>query len=1436
MSISITPFSNAVYPQREDFVGQRVDHTDGIVFMPNTISESTRNINGNYRTYYYIFGVLQCGRKVAVLCENVPIFATVKVPSSATDSDTFLRWMRTQLRDRSIYCDNMEIIKLFPFKGFSTEPQDWVRVWFPTSKNRYEFLTWCSDGKMEVCDDDMTLFPLIARSLGMPTASWCCAMGANPIHPSKVYVRNIDDVYTANMANIKSHQLDQQDKTLVVSWDIETRSKTITGDAPGPDDDFTIVSIAAVVSFKESKGTLCSFAASLMETMELPKHGKISPRNLIVVCKDEKELMLSWISFLKAIRPDVMQAFNGGGYDWPLVRSKMRKLGLLRMLADALSCIIPYQDTEESVYKYNFKKEKVKVSPEERMFPLTAQFPGMLDTDTMIVFKQEYPTAEVGRGQSLNHYLKINGLDSKEDMYYKRLHRIYEMSTDIVANCTSGNGNNCCTCNNGGNNCEYRSTINAYYTEWVENEQEKFPIHMGSCAQHIGIQAALLIYYNVIDCLRIQQLYEKRTVISDRRAFANRAFMSTYDAFYRANGVKVQNLVGYYCHLHGYAYSNKSVDNTKHKYPGAIVFSPQKGLHNINPTTALDASSLYPSIQRAYNISPDKTITIRDDVNYSPEFIARAKASVDDLKNKGYSFHHIKFQTLSGVDVEAYVVRHNGNHTLNYMNAAIISHYQTDSNGKYNKDKSGRLIPVVGRACLPGECMGIMPFFLDKLFNDRLMIKKKFGPLGELREKFAKLRSLPENANRSPTMYLTNDDFRDTGITLTDTLTYETVDVSYAKLNSDQKAVKLLMNTVYGASGNCNSPLYLLAVAGGITKCGRDTISEVYRYCTELGYTVRYGDTDSNYLGGPRRLFDIVATLYEQHIAHLEKLRDKCGLPPGPHPQAYVKEDRITIGKIYDANNKKYADNIKAKKSTHVDYQSDESAWIDSIRWVEESISESRIEALRSREREDYWTKMVQIKRMDIERLRVDVNDHLTRYNGTEFIAMAYEEVLMPAVLTGKKKYFGFQHMKNENFHPTDKDLFIKGIDIIKQGQTQLAKEYGYSTIRQILSVDNYDDILTIIKAKLRDLVSRKFDTSVFVKRAKYKLPRDDKPGNIAVQKFIKRMVETRQRLERNGDLIMASKYKLPEVGDSFLYVVVEAPAEFDVRGCKIKNDSISDKMEFVEVYEHSQHGDRPFVIDFNYYMDSAVFGLFARFISYMKEFEPPDIQNYDLDDKDDYKKYDTYLIKEAKKFITKYCQSIIAPSSVQPAVAPATRYKRLYKHVTRCVHLRAVERHGSISAHLLFNANFMEQPGTDRIFASEFDRFEQQGLYIIYGLSKLVPMIKTKCIPKDLNNLQTIVDRYKIETFNAEREFCSLLRISWEQIKEVRAGVERFIIYMRRVVEYNDEQFDRDMDDITNIPLSLLPFITIASRLAALYSLQQQYGDALKRCIGITK
>ncbi|GBC26188.2 DNA-directed DNA polymerase [Rhizophagus irregularis DAOM 181602=DAOM 197198] len=86
----------------------------------------------------------------------------------------------------------------------------------------------------------------------------------------------------------------------------------------------------------------------------------------------------------------------------------------------------------------------------------------------------------------------------------------------------------------------------------------------------------------------------------------------------------------------------------------------------------------------------------------------------------------------------------------------------------------------------------------------------------------------------------------------------------------------------------------------------------------------------------------------------------------------------------------------------------------------------------------EYWTEMVKTTMGVMEKLRNDVNTFLRLKTRSDYLKIAYEEVLFPVAFTEKKKYFGIDHEETPNFEP--REPFIRGIDTVKQGKSQVFK------------------------------------------------------------------------------------------------------------------------------------------------------------------------------------------------------------------------------------------------------------------------------------------------------------------------------------------------------------------------------------------------------------
>lgn len=1234
----ITQDEVGLMPMRGDFVdpglrsafAQKVRKGEPIIFMPNTVCDKPEWTSRVGVHKSYVFGILPCGSKVCVILDGIEVNFEVRVPAEITD-DAFTAVLRTQLASSSVNYIGMKTVMLTPLRQFHTEPVAYKRLVFNTTMDRRKCMdvvanmsvmrTSAGKPALETAADDTGVgnfyFSKAAREHRFATADWnrldkyivAPNVTTNCAYTLRTDVRNYKrlraDRKTALARGPLGPILDR-DPTMIVSWDIETWSPVQNGVVPtAADTGFVIKMICAAYFPQHSDAPYMGVCCVMHDT---PARAGVG---VTVVCQTERDVLDTHTLIWGKMAPDISVATNGSNFDWPLVREKMRRLGMLVLLKSRMSSL-PLQtrgngaDTEASVHRWSFLTEKIKMdATTDAHLDTVANFPGLLDTDLTPTFTKMYPRNEVRRAASLNFFLESNGLESKADMPYKRMFKIFERATALeqanpVCHCVTNAPATCPLCAE----CVREIDCRAMSDELYSTERLDDPAKCCACTKRPRnlVDMADVAYYCIIDCVRPQQLYVKRMIVADKRELSTTSYVTLFDSFYRADGMKVANIIGAYAHKRSMAFSNANrnvSEADKDFYPGAWVFPPNRGLHSdgwidittqdgvrkrvrCRPTTGLDFASLYPSLMMTYNLSPDKVVYTREEA--------------DRLAALGYSIHHVKpFQFERGskkgaagnrkLTTEGWIVRHNGiiktgrdtRVVTGYTKflAAQINRKPVMVDGaplRWPADQPAPTIPsganviaeydpIYDRAPLPGECMGIFPFVVKKIFDKRVPIKKEFLYWQGLEETMSEAGQKTVEVTLPDGTVITLDYDHDVCFTMN-------------KVDAKQKALKVLANTFYGKSGEFRASIYELLVAAGITCAGQENIKRVARFVESLGYVVHYGDTDSVYISCPDSLFAKCDAVYFAEMERLEKKYagvENVPLPAPNTPEAEYKAERIAARTVW-------------------------------------------------------WTEQVKLTQKDINILKVRVGEMLMADNGTRSLNLAYEEVGMPSAYCGKKKYFMTPHIDKVNFHP--KKPFIKGIDIVKQGQAPITKILGESFIREVLSVENERSMMEVCLEKVDKFSSMMHDTRMFAQSARYK----PTVKNVPVLLFVARMRTMHQRFVDLGDHVMAALYEPPEPGDKFEYVVVQKDQRFTIAGCKIALGK-GDRMEFLRVFDASQSCAEPMRLDFAHYMEKAIVGLFARFISYGADFQPP-VGKYNVMDKEQYTLFDKECLKGATQFL----------------------------------------------------------------------------------------------------------------------------------------------------------------------------------------------------------
>ncbi|RHZ69477.1 hypothetical protein Glove_283g180 [Diversispora epigaea] len=181
-----------------------------------------------------------------------------------------------------------------------------------------------------------------------------------------------------------------------------------------------------------------------------------------------------------------------------------------------------------------------------------------------------------------------------------------------------------------------------------------------------------------------------------------------------------------------------------------------------------------------------------------------------------------------------------------------------------------------------------------------------------------------------------------------------------------------------------------------------------------------------------------------------------------------------------------------------------------------------------------------------MKNLRSDANTELKKDNETPYLNMAYEEVLFSVVFTGKKKYYGLEHKDEPNFNPGK--LFIRGVDVVKRGQSKLFRNVGKEIMNRTLKVDNEETMHQIVEKVLWENVEKlfKLDYDKFIQTCIWRPKKEGKQKNISIEWFVSRMgarygreVLENQQLIKKGLPVNKYLYKVPKPSERFNYIVV---------------------------------------------------------------------------------------------------------------------------------------------------------------------------------------------------------------------------------------------------------------------------------------------------------
>lgn len=911
-----------------------------------------------------------------------------------------------------------------------------------------------------------------------------------------------------------------------------------------------------------------------------------------IICKEEINIIKAFGLLVKAMLPDILIGFNDHDYDWNFLIERAHQCGLLKELYNNMSIIPNTFASDDYVYNRLVMKKNIKISPEETMFCRFVKPVGLIPIDIRVCFKKLYKKEEITKGSSLNFYLKLNKLDQKVDLPHTEMFKIYE-----------------------------------------EGDAEKL---------------SLVRHYCVIDSVSCFRLFSKQLIMSTLRENATLSYISIFDENFYAVSMKIANKIIAEGLHRNILCSNITKEKTlTDKFSGAHVFDPEKGLEDSRPVIPEDFKSLYPSIIMAYNLSPETFVSTE---RYAEELHAKGRSTYalefDYANERKYAWfvRHDQMEERWGLIPS--ILKHLFSSRVAIQQAQkTIDKSTSDGDFEYNRlEIKQKAIKVFMNSIYGVSGMDINPLFLlEQAVAITSTGKRLINTVAEfVRGKgyFVKYGDSVSADTKIPIMYENIKRY----------VSVEELANSYGSNNWQS----------FMESGHEDKEF-----------CELDNVN----VWSDLGWT-RLFRVIRHKLPKDKRMFRVSTSITYVDVTEDHSLLDRHGNEVSP------KDLQIGARLLFNTDGKDYGHDIDIITSIQeisyngyvYDLTTENNHFgvgyhglivhnTDSVYLKPPSRYFTELDKQYNNgemDKQEYWTRMVEISDGLSEDIRDQINVYLEQLVGNTYIKMENEEVKFPVIFTGKKKYAGIAHYHDKSgklvvdFYP--KKLFIRGIDIIKEGQPMLAITIGNKILRNILDVYKPPEstVLGIVETVFNDAIQNTDQWTIddFIQSDAYRPLKE----NIKVKTFVERMrkrhelqvAENKKRIE-SGEQPEEYIYEPPSPGERFKYVIVKQTQFYDIRGKKI-NLGKGDLMEFVHVVKKLG-----LEIDIGQYLKSKVAGICARFINYHPKFQPTDGQRT-------MKEIDEYCQKMAKKFLEAIVDQYMLPK------IDHNKCKRAYKAVKKSV------------------------------------------------------------------------------------------------------------------------------------------------------------------------
>ena len=496
------------------------------------------NFNGKY--YLQLIGILDNSNKITVNLFGIKVFFEVEVNNNY-EAD----YLKSVLKNNKY--KNYEIIEANLLKGYRLNKTKYARIFFDNLYDRKKMLDELTTHLNTYSNDWKNYYRKVAREYKLRLTSWNKI--SNYKKYGKYYYVDINDFKYSDNQSIDG-------KFLIFAWDIESWSGRGLGDLPMGKYEEDEVFLICICLFRQ--GDEFPFKKICITT----QNSNYDNDWLVLVVKNQKELLFTFANVIFNIKPDIEIGFNSSGYDWPFL---IQKIDMFNIFNEFCNIIEGNTKTNRVRYFY-IKSGSVKITSDENINYEYFKIPDCISIDIRIALKK-IMSPKKPEQSSLRYFLQKYKQSDKIDLEHHILWKYYS---------------------------------DAKYHKKPENEslQDMYTI----------------LKYCINDSWSCQRLLISSGLLENYKEISDVAYVSLYDSYNFAIGMKVRNLLASAAYdLNVLINTHPKKNQEQGKFPGAFVFWPIRGLNIQRPVTGLDFESLYPNLIITYNLSPEKIVLNKEE-------------------------------------------------------------------------------------------------------------------------------------------------------------------------------------------------------------------------------------------------------------------------------------------------------------------------------------------------------------------------------------------------------------------------------------------------------------------------------------------------------------------------------------------------------------------------------------------------------------------------------------------------------------------------------------------------------------------------------------------------------------------------------------------------------------------------------------------------------